>query len=124
MYVGEIMLLQKPLELQVDVILAHVFPELPRENGSPVYPFIPDFLPAAVLPFLLLLQELHCLWRQCHHPCAALCLGRGKPVFAVQAAEVVFYGYRGFLQICLIPVHGSQFAHAQPCVEQQYRRVY
>ena len=63
-YIGEVMLFQKPLELQVDVVLAHVFPKLPREHGSTVYPFIPDFLPAPVLPSLLLLQEFHCLWRQ------------------------------------------------------------
>ena len=86
-YVGEIMLLQKPLELQVDVILAHVFPELPRENGFPVNPLVPDLFPAPVLPFPLLLQKLQCLWRQGHHPCAALCLGRGKPVFAVQTVD-------------------------------------
>ncbi|RKJ07115.1 hypothetical protein D7X87_00165 [bacterium D16-54] len=30
------MLLQKSLELQVDVILAHIFAELPCEHGSPV----------------------------------------------------------------------------------------
>ena len=121
-YVGEIMLFQKPLELQVDVVLAHVFPKLPREHGSTVYPFIPDFLPAPVLPFFLPLQEFHRLRRQRHHPCAALCLRCGKPVFAVQTVEVIFYGYRGFFQVYLAPVQGSQFAHAQPCVEQQFNR--
>lgn len=35
-YVGEIMLFQKPLELQVDVILAHVLPILPREHSPTV----------------------------------------------------------------------------------------
>ena len=53
-YVREIMLFQKPFKLQIDVVFAHVFPALPCEHSPTVYPLIPDFFPAPVLPFPLL----------------------------------------------------------------------